>query len=306
MTFGGRVTLAFLGTLTVAIGGSVIGYLQFANHRPLVIVLGAIVVIFTLMEAAYRRWDIAARKATKAEQTVADLRAELDRSEVGPKHHALIEDLLRRLRGQVEQDAECVYGAAHDRAALAAHFPDLPALLDGWDAAVCRARQAPEAAQREIENGIAKAEIPARYNRAAIAKVWPDFVLGGVQNPDGGYRVVLKAQQDDFGEEKYWSVMMQVEPTRWIKVAKFADAHWKDISAKCESDGEALNKVLESVVDHIRQSGCVQEITEARSARQVLQQPLLDTLALKQAVSPIPFAQDCAFCQAQRQAGAKG
>jgi hypothetical protein len=54
---GGRVALALLGFLGIAIGGSLVAYVKFAHARPLVALSGSLASIVILMEPAYRRWD---------------------------------------------------------------------------------------------------------------------------------------------------------------------------------------------------------------------------------------------------------
>src|SRR5207302_10829410 len=57
LLLGGRATIAFLGLLGIAIGGSALAYWKFAHHHSWVIIPGALVAIVVLMEAAYHRWE---------------------------------------------------------------------------------------------------------------------------------------------------------------------------------------------------------------------------------------------------------
>jgi hypothetical protein len=298
LMFSGRLALGLLGLLALVIGGSAVAYWKFAHHRPLVVILGALLAVLVIMEAAYRRWEVAASKAEGAEAEVAALRAERSRAPIGPKHHDLIEGVLTGLQRQVERDAVCDYRGIPNRDALTAHFPDLPAQLDIWDQAARRAAEAPDTANQRIASEALNAEIPPEYNRASVVEIFARLIRGRVEGGhQNEYRVVLKPQRFD----DHWKVFMQRDRTSGVNVIELPDAPQGEIAAQCEQRERALEAVLGPIVESVRGSGCIPEVKDSLSALRGLQRPLCDLLIEKQTVSPILFAPGYAFCNAQLQ-----
>ncbi len=291
---GGRVTLAFLGLLGIVIGGSVAAYFRFAHHRPLVVVVGSLVSVLVLMEAAYRRWDV-------SDRALSELKEQCARAPVGEIHERPIHEWLRELAREVGGNQLCDYfdlpdSEEHNKAAIAAHFVNVITRLDEWDQAAARAQAAPAAALERIKQAVNDADIPAGYNSRVLADVFARFLVGGAeqQGGGGGYRVLLSASKIN----DVWKVDTPngLRNTH-VNVSEFPDAPWEEIAKRVSEDTETL----QAVVDRIRESGVLAEIAESQGALQDLQQPLLDLLALHQAVSPILSAPDCPFCRAQLQ-----
>ncbi len=223
------------------------------------------------------------------------------RGEVGRIHEQQLHDWFAGIARSVSQDIATGYagfpeGADQDERAVAAHFPDLIPRLAVWDTAVARVEAAPAAAREQVERAVLAADISAAYNRKAITEIIARFV---VARPD--YRIVLRAVRDDFREEGvYWSVFTASGRNTETKVAQWDDAPIESIVARSAVDEAALQRV----VDGVRDSDLIPEISASRRALETLKRPLLDLLSLKQAVAPILFSTDCPYCDAQLQSAA--
>jgi hypothetical protein len=119
-------------------------------------------------------------------------------------------------------------------------------------------------------------------------------------DPDPSYTVVLRAVRDEQRDGQWpWSVWLPNGQGAEVKVAEYADASIEEIQASIQSDESAL----QVVVDELRDEGDLAEITESQTTLEALRSPTLELLKLKRAVSPVLAADDCAFCEAQRQDG---
>jgi hypothetical protein len=220
------------------------------------------------------------------------------RPPVGTIHEQHLHDWLAGIARAVSQNSACGYAsfpdaAGHNEKAVAAHFPDLMPRLAEWDRSVARAEDAPGAAREQVERAVGAADIPAEYNRKSITEIIARFVAA---RPD--YRIVLRAVRDDFRDDGVcWSVFTASGRGMELKVAQLADAPIEEIKERAGAHEQAL----QAIVDGVRDSDLIPEISASRAALEALQQPLLDVLSLKQAVSPILFAADCSYCEAQLQ-----
>jgi hypothetical protein len=221
------------------------------------------------------------------------------RSNVGHLHEQHLHRWLTGIAQSISQGKTTGYagfpeGADQDRKAIAAHFPDLIPRLAEWEKAVARAEAAPIAARKQVEQGVLAANIPPEYNRRAIAEIIARFIT---VSPD--YRIVLRAVRDDFRKDGvYWSVFTASGRNTETKIAVWDDA---PIESILQRSGEHEAE-LQLVVDSVRDSGLIPEISASQDALEALKQPLLNLLRLKQAVSPILAAADCSYCEAQLQA----
>jgi hypothetical protein len=218
------------------------------------------------------------------------------RNEVGRIHEQDLHGRLSGIARSVAQNSTTGYagfpgGADQDERSVAAHFPDLIPPLVKWDAAVARAQVAPDAARAQVERAVAAADIPPGYHRQHIAEIIARFV---VVHPD--YRIVLRAVQDDFRNGE-WSVFTASGRGMDLKVAQLPNLPIEEIKERAGAHEAAL----QSIVDSVRDSDLIPEIGESRAALEGLKEPLLDLVRLKQAVSPILFAADCSYCEAQLQ-----
>jgi hypothetical protein len=217
-----------------------------------------------------------------------------ERPEVGTIHeqhlHVWLADLFNSVCNRsVTGYAAFSTGADQRQRAIGAHFPDLVPGLAEWDGAVTRADAAPDAAREQVERAVIAANVPADYDRESIAEIIARFVTA---RPD--YRIVLRAVGDG---DSYWSVYTASGTGMELKIAELSDAHIDVIKGQVGAHEAAL----QAVVDSVRDSDRIPEIAASREALEALRQPLLELLGLKQAVSPILFAADCSYCQAQLQ-----
>jgi hypothetical protein len=223
------------------------------------------------------------------------------RFEVGRIHEQHLQDWLAGIARSVSQDNATGYagfpgGTDQDNKAVAAHFPDLIPRLVEWDEAVARAEAAPIAAREQVERAVLAADISADYNRRAIAAIIARFVTVA-----SDYRIVLRAVRDDFREDGvYWSVFTMSGRNTETKVAQWDDAPIESVLDRSAADEAALQRV----VDDVRDSDLIPEISASRDALEALKQPLLNLLDLKRAVAPILFSADCSYCDAQLQSAA--
>ncbi|HEX4436989.1 MAG TPA: hypothetical protein VH061_09350 [Solirubrobacteraceae bacterium] len=138
---GSKATFWLFGALTLVIGGSVLGYWQFASRRPLVVILGSVAAVLVLMEAAYRRWDESDVEST-------ELREQRDRELIPPGHLDGLRQMLALTITAVEHELQATYaepnpvGEPIHREAFAAHFPSIAQRLDEWDASLFQCGQA--------------------------------------------------------------------------------------------------------------------------------------------------------------------
>lgn len=232
---------------------------------------------------------------------------EVLRTPVGDVHERQLHDLLDALTDAVRSGQRCEYGdlpdgEGHNRQAVAAHFPDLISSLDEWDKAVARRRAAPVVARERLKDGIWNAEVPDGFGRETVAEAIGRMLVARVEqgDPDPSYTVVLRAVRDEQRDGQWpWSVWLPNGQGAEVKVAEYADASIEEIQASIQSDESAL----QVVVDELRDEGDLAEITESQTTLEALRSPTLELLKLKRAVSPVLAADDCAFCEAQRQDG---
>jgi hypothetical protein len=182
----GKATLALLGLLGVIVGGSLVAYLKFAHHRPLVVIVGAVLLIALLVEAAYRRWD-------EAEREAASLRAERDRDEIGPKHYAQLEALISGFQSAIASAQPCSYGNYNDRRAVERHFPEVVGTLAALDDLVARERAAPDELQALIRREVENAPLPAEFHERIGARL-TTLTVG--LNGDSGHTLNLNSFND--------------------------------------------------------------------------------------------------------------
>ncbi len=221
------------------------------------------------------------------------------RPAVGRIHEENLHGGLSRIARSVSQNSATGYGAFPDAAsqdaqALAAHFHDLAPRLKEWDAAVARAEAAPIAARKQVERVVKAADMPEGYDQKNVAEIIARFVIA-----QRNYRIVLRVVRDDFREGgPFWSVFTASGTGMDLKIAQLPDASIDTIKEQAAAHEAALQRIVEDVRDSDR----IPEIKASWEAREVLKQPLQNLLSLKQAVSPILFATDCGYCEAQLQA----
>jgi hypothetical protein len=228
-----------------------------------------------------------------------------DRQRVGETHERHIHEWLDVLKNGVISGQPCEYGdlpdgEGHNKRAVAAHFPDLIGSLDEWDKAVARRKAAPVVARERVNDGIGNAEVPDGFGRETVAEAVGRMLVDRVEqgHPDASYKVVLRAVRDEQRDEQWlWSVWLPNGRGSEVKVAEYRDAPVEEIQASIQSDERAL----QAVVDELRDKGDLSEITESQATLEALRPSVLELLALKRAVSPILFADGCAFCEAQQQ-----
>jgi hypothetical protein len=222
----------------------------------------------------------------------------LKRPGVGTIHEQHLHGWLADLVRQVSHDSTCGYvafpaGAGQSQQAVAAHFPDLIARLVEWDQAVARAQAAPDTAREQIERAVMAADVPPEYDQKVLAEIIARLV---VARPD--YRIVLRAVRNDFRESgPYWTVFTDAGGRAERVLGRLRDAPIEEIKKRAGAHEAAL----QALVDDVHTSDRIPEIGASRADLAALKQPLLDLLGLKQAVSPILFATDCSYCQAQLQ-----
>lgn len=224
----------------------------------------------------------------------------VERAEVSQIHEQQLHEWLGLLKKTVSQVAFSDFadfpaGASQLQLALITHFPDLLQPLSEWDQAVARSQAAPETSREQIERAvITSPSIPDGYDRESIATSIARLVVAH----SGSYRLVLRAVRDDFRDgATFWSVYIASGLRDEAKVAALPDAHIEQI-LQTASEHEAA---LQAIVERVGTSEQLPEIAASRAALEALKQPLMDLLAIKSTVSPILFAADCPFCQAQLQ-----
>jgi len=128
---GGKLAGSLGGLISLAVGGSIVAYLQAASHRSVWVIIGAVVVIALVMVAAYRMWD-------EVDHCASDLQARFDQTPVSADHAAQIRGQLTAAQMAINSHRLCdEFGVRFDEV-FQAHLPDLIARLEEWDAGTGR------------------------------------------------------------------------------------------------------------------------------------------------------------------------
>ncbi len=172
---GGKLAIALGSVVALVIGGSAIAYFEAAHHRSLWVVIGAAVVILVCMWAAYRRWDDADRDAVL-------LRERLSQTAIHPDHAAQLGAVFDSCRRAIANLAPCDYLDEQFRAAFRAHYPDLIAPLEQWDATARRL----EVARTVLADSVRQAT-PAH---GFAAPTWNEDVIAAFIAGDVDWRAV--------------------------------------------------------------------------------------------------------------------
>jgi multisubunit Na+/H+ antiporter MnhG subunit len=219
------------------------------------------------------------------------------RPEVGKIHEQDLHDGLTAISQAVSRGEACGYGsfpigASNHQRALAAHFSDLATTLGERDQVIARVQTALNIAHDEIKSAVLASTIPTGYDHDQIAEIISRFLVSGAS----GYRIVLRASPDVPGDKR-WHVYLADGLGEEAKLATWPDEPIEQIKERSEAD----EATLQTIVETVRKPDSHSEITAGRIGLDALTQPLEDLLNLKQAVSPILFAKDCPYCQAQLQ-----
>ncbi len=219
------------------------------------------------------------------------------RTEVGGIHEKHLHDWLDKLAHAVNTRQATPNPGEQRRRALHAHFPDLTDPCAEWDAAVARAATAPAAARAQVESRVAAAGAPAGYNHKKLAEIVASHLVAGV-----GYHALFRAVRDELGGDGLqWSVYAADNLGVEARVSALPDAPLQEIQARLSADEATLQVIADTAREH---ADLLPAIAASRAELDTFQQPLLNTLATKQAVSPILSAASCPYCEAQLQLAA--
>jgi hypothetical protein len=280
---GTKATLGFFGLLGIAIGGSAVAYWQFAGHRPLVVILGAVAAMLVLMEAAYRRWDGADKEA-------AELRAERARAEVGSKHHARLESSFSSFTEAVARADACDFGEEHDSSAIKAHFPLLVSALGDWNSVIAAERNAPAPLRALIRAEAEDRGLPEVYLDSIAERLLRLTVeLNGATNHR--LEIISFADGPPEQEKDRWTLMLGQNPLLVI-------------DGTSPEDVEQATVALQETFTAAQESEEAAAIVQAREAREALRDPIKQELQIHATIHPVLVADDCLYCQAQAQARA--
>jgi hypothetical protein len=181
--------------------------------------------------------------------------------------------------------------ANNNKRAIAAHFPDLKEPLDEWDQAVIRRDAAPTLAEEKIRKALGDATFPASYNVNAVTNAFARCIL----QVGGPHQVVLKATNIN----EVWKVdTASGHRNVAVNIAELPEAPIEEIQRQIRED----EKALQDIVARIDADRELADIKLSQESIEALQQPLVDLLDLKRAISPILTVMDCPYCMAQQQA----
>jgi len=214
---------------------------------------------------------------------------------VQPEHREDLETLLDVLRASVELESRCDYadapnGEQHHRRAFMAHFGELGALLEQWDAAVERLRTAPGGlwewfAVAAADRGIAEPPF-------ALGALIDRLAVWTVERSRHGelrhhHRLDLQHFRDGFGDQQYLSIYVEGQKVATLPCEPSADL---------ERRAGAADNLVQSLFADAQACEEAKEVGHARDALLDLKQHVLECLTEHATGSPILAAADCPRC----------
>jgi hypothetical protein len=242
------------------------------------------------------------RRGRRREREDEDEAGAFEPVPVPVEHRESLEAHMDVLRMAIELEGPCDYGdkpgaEPHNREQFLAHFGELEAQLEEWDARVERVRAAPNALWNWFARGA---------SRHGITE--PPFALG----PLIDRLAILTAERSRKG---------QLEMPRALALEHFRDRiaggeclslylEGQNISqlpaepkATAQARVDAASQLVQALFDDAQASNQAHEIVDAHEALLDLKQPLLDRLAVHASVDAIMLAPDCPECRRLRQSG---
>jgi hypothetical protein len=213
---------------------------------------------------------------------------------VDPAHREDLEALMDLLRVAIQLESRCDYGDEpgddQRRRSFLAHFGELQAPLEEWNAAVARVEAAPGAlwgwlARSTIERGFSEPPfaVGGLIDRLAIL-TGARARQGRLETP---HRLFLEHFRDRLGGGEGVSLYVEGQ-----NVARLPS----DPAGTLDERIAAAEELIQTLFDDAQRCGETGEIVQAQDALLDLKQPLLDRLALHAAVDLILFAPDCPVC----------
>jgi hypothetical protein len=275
--------------VAVVIGGSALAYVQWVGHRPLVILLGALLLLCVFLESAYRQWD-------GADRELGELRKQLSRTAIAPDHQGQFEALYQSFLISLANGHVCTFGGSGDllEEAFRAHVPMLMKPLNDWNDAVAEV----DAACGRMRGWIER----ETHERGCTAPIWEvrnivaslyDFTVFRALRSESGEphnQVALRCVKDrpDGG----WTAYLNANSGE-VQVRVFEDTETPNVQ---HEDG-ALNKLIDDI-----ESGPAQEIVAGVATRDALLTDLRKEILLRRGVS-IPIRPDCPICAHRLESG---
>jgi hypothetical protein len=205
-------------------------------------------------------------------------------------------DTLRDLlRTAVELESCCDYdepstGHQLNRLAFTAHFPELRASLEEWDAAVERARIAPGALWAWFEKAAAQRSITEPS--FAVGSLIDRLAILTLQRArswqlDIPYELGVSQFRDRFGGREYVSIHLAGQ-----RVARLPTQPHTDDQQRIQ----AVGRLMQGFFDEAQSSKEARAVVDARDSLLLLKEDLLNHLRPQSADTPILLADGCPFC----------
>jgi len=249
-------------------------------------------------------------RAEAAEHREADLIAEREHAQVTPAHETQLRQLLEGLKLDVSEARACNYGDAGGtpdrRESITAHFGELAAELDAWDAAVARLAKAPEELRTAIELWVAERGISDQGSLAAVtdklAVLTRDRALAGELHEIVGLGIEDLSHSAGRG-----GVTLIVGPSDLLVIDRMPeDGEPPDPFFGAESDDRfpervhAAKALLQALFAEAQRSVEAAEVTDAQKALAALRPSVLQSLERHLMSFPVRRrAPECPFCQTQ-------
>jgi hypothetical protein len=205
-------------------------------------------------------------------------------------------DALRDLlRTAVALESCCDYdepptGHQPNRQAFLAHFPELRASLEEWDAAVKRERMAPSALWEWF--AIEAAERRIAEPSFAVGSLIDHLAILTLQRArswqlDVPYDLSLKQFRDRFGGKEYVSIHVEGQ-----RVARLPTQPHTDDQQRIQ----AVGRLMQRLFDDAQDSKEARAVFEARDSLLRLKEELLDQLRPRSVDTRTLLADRCPFC----------